>query len=851
MTGTFYSFEVVPKIPERLRRLVELSDDLYYSWSSQTRALFYFLHPELWDMCGHNPKLFLRRVAQHRLENAVKDRAFMEAFNRVLSDYDTYIKEPPNIDIQKCLTSDQDLVAYFSLEFGLHESLPTYSGGLGILAGDHCKAASDLHVPLVAIGLLYRHGYFTQSIDGYGNQEVHYTDAEFTQLPISPVRDASGNEIRVSVEFPERAVYIKVWLAQIGHIKLYLLDSDINENNDVDRTITYQLYGGDTNTRIQQEILLGVGGVRALRALGYNPTVWHINEGHAAFQIIERCREYSTNGLNFDTALELVAASTVFTTHTPVPAGHDIFGHGLIEHYFTDLCKNLGVSMQDFLDLGSTPSSQGGFNMTALALRGSRFHNGVSKIHGEVASRMEAYIWPQIASEDNPIKHVTNGVHVSTFLAPEWSNLFDMEFGREWRNQLLNEDYWQRIDDIPEYRYWSVRQTLKSILIKDLHNRVDFQCRRNNCGGIEFERFSQLLQKEGSSALIIGFARRFATYKRATLLFSDTDRLARLLNNPDRPVMIIFAGKAHPSDMAGQQLIHTIHQLSRQPRFGGRIILLENYNLSLARRLVTGVDVWLNTPEYPMEASGTSGQKAGLNGVLNLSVLDGWWDEGFDGENGWAIQPHNSKDPAERERLEGQILMDTLEHQVIPLYFGRNGHGYSEGWVKCSKASMKTLLPKFNSQRMVMDYVRNFYSAAAKHGKALQGKNADLVKQLTEWKKTIHAHWNNVTIRRLDEPQQSINTGTLMTILVAVNLKGLTADDVVVECLVGRKSNIGKFIIKDGIKLRPLDKNELGETLFKAEFEPGMAGLQFYKLRVYPYHALLAHPHETGCMIWL
>ncbi|MGD8591524.1 MAG: alpha-glucan family phosphorylase, partial [Gammaproteobacteria bacterium] len=305
MTGTFYSFEVVPKIPERLRRLVELSEDLYYSWSSQTRALFYFLHPELWDMCGHNPKLFLRRVAQHRLENAVKDRAFMEAFNRVLADYDTYIKEPPNVDIQKCLTSDQDLVAYFSLEFGLHESLPTYSGGLGILAGDHCKAASDLHVPLVAIGLLYRHGYFTQSIDGYGNQEVHYTDAEFTQLPISPMRDASGNEVRVSVEFPERTVYVKVWLAQAGHIKLYLLDSDISENNDVDRTITYQLYGGDTNTRIQQEILLGVGGVRALRALGYNPTVWHINEGHAAFQIIERCREYSTNGLNFDTALEL------------------------------------------------------------------------------------------------------------------------------------------------------------------------------------------------------------------------------------------------------------------------------------------------------------------------------------------------------------------------------------------------------------------------------------------------------------------------------------------------------------------------------------------------------------------
>jgi starch phosphorylase len=660
-----------------------------------------------------------------------------------------------------------------------------------------------------------------------------------------------GNEIRVTVEFPGRTVYLKLWQAKAGHIKLYLLDSDISENSDIDRTITYQLYGGDANTRIQQEILLGVGGVRALRALNYRPTVWHINEGHAAFQIVERCHEHTANGLSVDTALELVAAATVFTTHTPVPAGHDIFAHGLIEHYFTGFCESLGISMPDFLTLGSTPTSQGGFNMTALALRGSRFHNGVSKIHGEVASRMEAYIWPQVAPEDNMIKYVTNGVHAQTFLAPEWSNLFDMEFGREWRNQLLNEEYWQRIDDIPEYRYWSVRQTLKSILIKELHSRVEYQCQRNNCGGIEFERLSNILHKQGSSSLILGFARRFATYKRATLLFSDTDRLARLLNNPERPVLIVFAGKAHPSDLAGQQLIHTIHQLSRQPRFSGRIILLENYNLGLARRLVTGVDVWLNTPEYPMEASGTSGQKAGMNGVLNLSVVDGWWKEGFDGENGWAIQPHNSKDASERDRLEGQILLDTLEYQIIPLFFNRNGHGYSEGWVKRSKASMKTILPKFNSQRMVMDYVRDFYAAAAKHGKALHGENAGLANQLTAWKKKIHTHWNKVTIRRLDEPQQSLGTGALLTILVAVNLTELTADDVIVECLMGRQSNIGKFIVKNTITLRPLDKNEQGETLFKAEFQPSMAGLQFYKLRVYPYHALLAHPHETGCMIWL
>lgn len=851
MNGTFYRFEVFPNIPERLNRLVELSENLYYSWSSQSRALFYFLHPVLWEVCGHNPKLFLRRVSQHRLETAVKDRVFMEAFNRVLADYDTYIKEPPNVDIEKWLTRDKDLVAYFSLEFGLHESLPTYSGGLGILAGDHCKAASDLRIPLVAVGLLYRHGYFMQYIDAYGNQEVHYTDAEFSQLPITPVCDESGKEIRVSVDFPERTVFAKLWKAKAGHINLYLLDSDISENNDIDRTITYQLYGGDTNTRIQQEILLGMGGVRALRALGYNPTVWHINEGHAAFQIMERCREYTAYDLDFDTALELVASATVFTTHTPVPAGHDIFSHELIEHHFTGLCKELEITLQEFLELGSTPSSQGGFNMTALALHGSRFHNGVSKIHGDVASKMEAYIWPQIEPESNPIKYVTNGVHVPTFLAPEWSNLFDMEFGRDWRNQLLNEEYWERIDDIPEYRYWSVRQTLKSILIKELLMRREFQCQRNECGEIEFQRLSEFLHNEGSNALVIGFARRFATYKRATLLFTDTERLARLLTDPDRPVILVFAGKAHPNDLPGQQLIHSIHQLSREPRFGSRIILLEDYNLSLARRLVTGVDVWLNTPEYPMEASGTSGQKAAINGVLNLSVVDGWWSEGYNGENGWAIQPHNSKDAEERNHLEAEILLDTLEHQIIPLYFDRNGHGYAEGWVKRSKASMKTILPKFNSQRMVMDYVRDFYSSAAKQGQALQKENAELAKQLTDWKKKIYTHWHKVTIRRLDEPQQAISNGKLMAIVLAVNLTELKADDVIVECLIGRKSNIGKFIVNDKIKLQPIDINELGETLFKVEFEPNMAGLQFYQLRVYPHHSLLAHPHETGCMLWL
>ncbi|GMR18455.1 MAG: glycosyltransferase family 1 protein [Gammaproteobacteria bacterium] len=852
MTGSRFTLEVQPNIPEGLSRLTEIADDLLYSWDRRVRGLFFRLDRELWGTSGHNPKVFLRRVSQERLQEAVEDRIFMEDYNRALAIYDSYKKEPIQANAGKLLDVEQDLIAYFCAEFGLHESVPIYSGGLGILAGDHCKAASDLGLPFVAIGLLYQQGYLTQTIDGQGNQIAHYNPTDFADLPVSPALDSNNEEFHIRLNILGKNVVLKVWCARAGHIRLFLLDSDLPENSEEDRRITHQLYGGDINTRIQQEMVLGIGGVRILRALDLKPTAWHINEGHAAFMVLERCREHVKQGMSFDSALELVASGTVFTTHTPVPAGHDIFEQDLFSNYFKDYTKELGVSIGKLLELGSSPSNQGGFNMTALALRGSRFHNGVSRIHGKVASRMEAYVWPEIPHKDNPIRHVTNGVHVPTFLAHDWSNLFDMRFDREWRNELLSETYWERIDEIPDQSYWSVRQTLKTDLLEEVRKRTILQHRRNGCSEVHIERLTRHLSPAQTDILTIGFARRFATYKRATLLFSDPQRLARLLSNRERPMLIIFAGKAHPNDIPGQELIRTIHEYSRQPEFEGKIIMLENYDLALGRKLVTGVDVWLNTPQYPLEASGTSGQKAGINGVINLSVLDGWWGEGYNGENGWAITPHGPQyDPDFRDREEAQALLDILERQVIPLYYDRDGHGYSEGWVKISKASMKSLMPHFNAQRMVMDYVKNYYAPASRQHKRLSKDNYAPAEELAQWKNNISHAWNGVRLHRTDHAPQEIKAGNTLPIRITAQLNGLKADDVKVECLVGTEDEEGEFEVKDNFLLEAAISNSNGEVEFKLDLCPTLSGLQYYRIRMYPYHKLLSHSFETGWMIWL
>jgi starch phosphorylase len=743
--GTTYTIEVNPKLPRRLIRLEELANNLWYSWDKPTRTLFSRLHPGLWEAAGHNPKAFLKRVDEQRLVEAAEDHVFLASYNRVLSAYDTYHNEPLKRNHVEQLKHN-DMVAYFCAEFGFHESFPIYSGGLGILAGDHCKAASDMRLPFVGVGLLYRQGYFSQTIDGDGRQVAHYHDSDFDDLPIAPAFGDDGKELKVQVDFPGRVVTVKVWIVRVGHVWLNLLDTDLEENSPEDRYITHQLYGGDREMRIKQEIILGVGGFRALEAMGVKPTVWHMNEGHAAFLVLERARSLmKTQKMDFQSALEAVAADTVFTTHTPVPAGHDHFAGEMIERYFRECCQQLDIPMAQLHALGHSNLGPD-FNMTALALHGSRHHNGVSRIHGGVSADICSEHWPQIEPEENPMSHVTNGVHVSTFLADEWIELFDNRLGYDWRHRVSDTDFWeQRIDSIPNHLFWGVRQTLKAQLLHTLRKRYSLQHNRNHGSQAHLDRLLKHANPLDPKVLTIGFARRFATYKRAALLFENIDRLKQIISDENRPVLFIFAGKAHPADHPGQALIQRIHQLSNLPEFEGKLLLVEGYDLGLARRLVAGVDVWLNNPIFPLEASGTSGMKAAMNGTLNLSVLDGWWDEGWDDTNGWAIKPAPTHyDDARRNAEDSLTLYELLQDQVIPLYYQRNEMGFSDGWVKMAKRSIATLLPRFNSARMVSEYVHDFYLPASEHGRKLRENGFAGAKTLSAWKTRFRSHWAGI-----------------------------------------------------------------------------------------------------------
>lgn len=849
MSGTFFKLEIQPRLPDPLNRLNDLANDLYYSWDRNVRRLFSRLDDQLWEDCGHNPKVFLRRVRQRILDEALHDRAYMDDFRRVIADYDTYLETCTRPESAGLLDPKLQLVAYFCAEFGLHESFPIYSGGLGILAGDHCKAASDLCLPFIGVGLLYKQGYFTQTIDGHGHQIAQYTDNCYGDLPIKPAL-VGGEHLQIGLQFPGRTVHVRVWEAKAGHIRLYLLDTDLPENQERDRGITHRLYGGDKETRIQQEIVLGVGGVRALQMLDLTPTAWHINEGHAAFQILERCRSAIAAGLDFAAALELIASGTLFTTHTPVPAGHDFFSRELMNIYFAHYTGELGIDFNALFALGQATGTEHDFNMTTLALRGSRFHNGVSRIHGGVASHMEGTLWPQIPAEENPIDYITNGVHVPTFLAREWVSLFDMRFS-EWRNEFLDPEFWKRIDEIPDHHYWSIHKALKHKLLEEVCQRVTHQCERNGSSHSLLKRITQEISDPDRDIVVFGFARRFATYKRATLLFSDLERLARILNHPERPGVMIFAGKAHPNDQPGQQLIKVIHELSLRPEFIGKIILLEGYDLSLARSLVAGVDVWLNTPEYPLEASGTSGQKAAINGAINLSVLDGWWGEGYNHHNGWAITPrHPVENADERNREEADDLLDIIEYEVMPLYYRHNGKGYSSEWVRLSKASMKSIIPHFNAQRMVMDYVRKFYAPAARHMALLGGDNAANARKLAAWKKKVRERWSGVSIALATTPAEHVAHRETLSLRVRANLNGLQPEDVVIECVLGKMLAGGKFSALERRLFKPVTHAD-SHAEFALELTAEQSGLVHYKLRIYPHHHLLSHPFEMGYMLWI
>ena len=847
---TAFTITVNPKIPPRLKRLEELANNLWYSWDRATRTLFSRLDPHLWEAVGHNPKAFLKRVDESALLKATEDRVFLATYNSILSTYDSYHDESSSQDYTGHLGS-HDQVAYFCFEFGFHESLPIYSGGLGILAGDHCKAASDLHLPFVAIGLLYRQGYFSQTIDSLGNQQVTYTISDFEDLPVTPVLHEDGSSVQIEVALPQRAVVVKVWQAKIGHVTLYLLDTDLPENSPQDRYITHNLYGGDRTMRIEQEIILGIGGVRALQALGINPTVWHINEGHAAFMILERIHNLVEQGLDFASALESVAINTVFTTHTAVPAGHDHFSADMMQTYFSSFYQNLNITREEFLSLGHASESPD-FNMTALAIHGSRTHNGVSKIHGDVSANICRDLWPQIEPEENPISYITNGVHVPTFLAQEWSDLFDRYLGHEWRNKMCDTGYWSGINAIPDHLFWSVRQSLKSQMFHGIRSRITDQNTRNHGSEAHLDRLLKFVDPINPNVLTLGFARRFATYKRAALLFENLDWLRKIILDQDRPVLLIFAGKAHPADVPGQDVIRRISQIAQFPEFEGRLLLIEGYDLRLARRLVAGVDVWLNNPIYPLEASGTSGMKAGINGAINLSVLDGWWGEGYDGKNGWAIKPGpRDMEGVLRDKEESRALYEILQDQVVPLYYNYGKLGYSPEWVKMAKHSMMSLLPRYNSTRMVDEYVTKFYRSASNKGMQYAANDFAGAKNIAAWKAKIRNAWRGVTLRRLDTPSERAHFNEALNFKVAARLNNLEPEDVIVELLMHRQYKRTRLSNFNHFKFEYTGTKDSDEHIFELQLTPELCGKQEYYIRIYPCHSLLSHPLEMGMMVWL
>ena len=699
-------------LPQNLLRLAELSQNLWWSWKPEARALFELIDPTLWYLTHHNPVRLLMDVTPERLRPLGQDPMFVRQYSAVMKMFDEYRQSTGTWYGAKYGPSPIPSIAYFSAEFGLHISIPIYSGGLGILAGDHCKEASDLGVPLVGIGFMYPQGYFRQQITPEGWQEAAYAPFNREESPIRPALTPSGAPCRITVVMGHRTVAAQVWRVDVGRIVLYLLDTDVPENSPENRALSARLYGGDQEIRVCQEILLGIGGVRMLRELGINPTVFHANEGHSAFLTLERIREFVQKGSTHAEASELVRQSTVFTTHTPVPAGHDVFPHHLMDRYFAGYWEQLGLTRDAFLRLGETPESRGqGFNMTALAMNQAAHVNGVSREHGRVSREMWHHHWPGLATDLVPIKHVTNGIHAPTWIGPELSQLYGKFLGPDWAERCDEPAMWQRVSDIPDGQLWAVRQLMKRKLMGFIRERARTGWINGHLQSSQVIARGTLLDPE---ALTLGFARRFATYKRATLLFRDLDRLKRLLQNHWRPVQLVFAGKAHPADEPGRYFIHEVVNFCNDHKLGGHIAFLEDYDMHMAKFLVQGVDVWLNTPRFPLEASGTSGMKAALNGVINCSVLDGWWKEGYNGANGWGITPlPPTTDQHEQDAHDAEEMYRLLEQEVVPLYYQRDLDGTPRGWLQMVKECIRTVAPQFCTKRMVKDYVETMYSGAA------------------------------------------------------------------------------------------------------------------------------------------
>ena len=851
----FNRITVNPQLPKRIEKLSEISNNLWWSWNTEFLRLFQRIDGDLWENSNKNPIKFLKHVSQERLENVAKDVNFLKEYDKIVEDFDGYMNSKNTWFTKKYPEEKDDLIAYFSAEYGLDQTIPIYSGGLGILSGDHLKSASDLGIPLIAVGLLYKNGYFNQKIDGDGNQQTEYNDIDLYDLPINPVKNDIGDDLIIYVKFPKRRLYLKVWSIKVGRVTLYLLDSDIEKNNPEDRDVTLRLYGGDQEMRIRQEIVLGQAGVELLtKYLKLTPTVYHMNEGHSAFLTLELMKNIiKDKQVSFDVAKDIASSKTVFTTHTPVPAGNDIFPLDLVEKYFKDFWPRLGLTREEFLRLGMKPGKEldNGFNMGILALKIAGKKNGVSKLHGAVSRELFGEVWPNIAANEAPIGYVTNGIHTCSWLAPRMKELFNKYLIPYWQDNMYQDQVWEKIRNVPNDKLWNIHNDRKVKLLRLVKDNTYERLRRS---GYSYEDINEIISKLNPNALTIGFARRFATYKRATLIFKDLERITEIINNSDRPVQLIFAGKAHPQDKEGQDLIRYIHQISMMPQFKGKIFLLENYNIAMSRYLISGVDVWLNNPRRPMEASGTSGQKASVNGVINFSVLDGWWAEGYTQNNGWTIGSNQEYDSYEaQDQADSQSLYKTLEEKIIPTFYDRDKNNMPTKWIELMKNSIITTGGKYSTSRMLVDYTNNYYMPLCKLTKKYYS-DIDNVATFNSWKKDLYTNWKDVKIVQTEEDLDNItiDAGNKIEVACEVTLPNIDVDNVTVQVYYGKILENG--IVED-INIIPMELTEENpeerKYYYTAKLELTSGGNYGYTFRVMPKNEMILEPANLDLIKWV
>ena len=849
----FNKVTVKPQLPKPIEKMGEIAENLWWSWNTEFLKIFKEIDIDLWERCDKNPVKFLKQIDQEKLEKASTNVDILKEYKTNVENFESYIKSKNTWFSREYPENKEDIIAYFSAEYGLDETIPIYSGGLGILSGDHLKSASDLGIPLVAIGLLYKNGYFHQIIDKNGHQLTEYKNIELENLPIKPVKDSNGEDLIINIKMLKERLYIKVWQINVGRVKLYLLDTDIEENKEEYRGITLRLYGGDQEMRIRQEMVLGIGGVKLLEELEIKPKVYHMNEGHSSFLVLQAIRNtIKEKQVSFNIAKDIVTAKTVFTTHTPVPAGNDIFPTTLVEKYFDGYWKELGITKEEFLELGMEPNktNKTTFNMGILALKIAGKKNGVSKLHGEVSRELFSEVWPNIAPQESPITHITNGIHTCTWLAPNMKELYNKYLEPYWQDKIYLNETWKKIEKIPDKELWDVHQARKIKLLKLVKENV---CTRLKTNGTHYEKIKEIVSNLNPEALTIGFARRFATYKRATLIFKDLERLTQILNDTKRPVQIIFAGKAHPADKEGQDLIKYIHEVSMMPQFKGKIILLENYNINIARHLISGVDVWLNNPRRPMEASGTSGEKASVNGVVNFSILDGWWAEGYNAKNGWAIGTNTEYGSYEEQDIaDSESIYRILENKIIPAYYQKDENGISKEWMAYMKNSIISTGGEYSTARMLVDYTKKLYMPLCN----LTNKYYNNLEKVTEYeqiKQNLYANWNDIKITQENNQDNiTIDAGNKIEVTCKVKLPNIEKEYIQAECYYGKILNNGIVEDVNIVPMKLIEEDTENKTYtYEAKIEMKTGGNYGYTFRVMPKHEMLLDPANLNLVKWI